>query len=69
MFNVVISLYYYLLVLKAAYLQEPEHDLPALVVSPLTKILAGSLTGVIIVAGFYPTILIRMAGAAANILM
>jgi NADH-quinone oxidoreductase subunit N len=69
MFNVVISLYYYLLVLKAAYLTEPEQDLPVLAVSPMTKILAGSLTGVMIVAGFYPAFLIRIAGAAANILM
>jgi NADH-quinone oxidoreductase subunit N len=69
MFNVVISLYYYLLVLKAAYLMEPEEDLPVLVVSPWTKFLAGSLTVAIIVLGFYPTLLLGMAGAAANLLM
>ena len=41
MINVVISLYYYLLVIKAAYLLEPKEELPPLSVSPSIKLLAG----------------------------
>jgi NADH-quinone oxidoreductase subunit N len=49
MFNVVISLYYYLLVVRAAYLLDPvegEGDLPAM---PGAKILAGTLVAAIVI--------------------
>ncbi len=69
MFNVVISLYYYLLVVKAAYLLEPTEDLPPLQVSSSVKFLTGSLVAVTIIAGFYPTQLIEIARAAARALM
>jgi len=66
MINVVISLYYYLLVLKAAYLAEPQETLPALEISPLTKILTGLLVVIMIVAGIFPNNLVELAMAAAN---
>jgi NADH-quinone oxidoreductase subunit N len=69
MINVVISLYYYLLVVKAAYLLEPETELPELQISPSTKVLAGVLISVMIVAGIFPTHLIELAKAAAQVLM
>ncbi|MBU0698391.1 MAG: NADH-quinone oxidoreductase subunit N [Pseudomonadota bacterium] len=69
MINVVISLYYYLLVLKAAYLLEPETELPELQISPSIKVLAGALISVMIGAGFFPTYLIELAKAAAQVLM
>jgi NADH-quinone oxidoreductase subunit N len=65
MINVIISLYYYLLILKAAYLQEPAEELPPLSVSPPIKILAGLLICVMVVAGIFPRYLIELAGAAA----
>ena len=65
MINVVISLYYYLLILKAAYLQEPVEELPPLNISPAVKILSGVLVLVMVVAGIFPTYLIELAGAAA----
>lgn len=69
MINVVISLYYYLLVLKAAYLLEPAEELPPLNVSPALKLLAMALITVMIVAGFYPHPLIELTRAAALALM
>ncbi|MDR3553750.1 MAG: NADH-quinone oxidoreductase subunit N [Syntrophobacteraceae bacterium] len=69
MVNVVISLYYYLLVIKAAYLLEPAEALPPLVVSFPKKLLAGLSIAVIVVAGFFPWWLIQIAQAAAQPLM
>lgn len=69
MINVVISLYYYLMVIKAAYLLEPETDLPALSLSVPTKLLAGALAAAIVAAGLFPNRLIEIAAAAARILI
>ena len=69
MINVVISLYYYLLVLKAAYLQEPREEKPALQISAPIKILTGVLMGVMVVAGIYPQHLIELAKAAVKTLL
>ncbi len=66
MINVVISLYYYLLVIKAAYLLEPEEALPPLRVSPSIQLLSGLLIAVMIVAGLFPSYLIELAEAAAR---
>jgi NADH-quinone oxidoreductase subunit N len=68
MINVVISLYYYLLIIKAAYLDEPAEELPPLSLSPQVKILAGVLVCVMVVAGIFPTYLIELASAAAAVL-
>ena len=69
MINVVISLYYYLLILKAAYLLEPVDDQPALQLSQPTTILTGVLVAVMVVVGIYPTYLLELATAAAGALM
>jgi NADH-quinone oxidoreductase subunit N len=69
MINVVISLYYYLLVIKAAYLLEPKEELLPLSVSPSLKLLAGTLIVVMIAAGLFPYYLIELADAAARGLM
>jgi len=69
MVNVVISLYYYLLVLKAAYLLEPVEKLPEIVISPSMRVLTGVLITVMIIAGIYPGHLIGLARAAALVLM
>ena len=67
MINVVISLYYYLLILKAAYLEEPAEELPPLSLSPQIKILAGLLVCVMVVAGIFPTYLFELASTAAAV--
>ena len=69
MINVVISLYYYLLAIRAAYLLEPAVEAPPLSVSFARKILAGLSTAVIIFAGFFPSPLIDLAQAAARTLV
>lgn len=69
MINVVVSLYYYLLVLKAAYLLEPEDELPALHISFPIKMLAGVLVAVMLVAGIFPYPLFELAKAAAQVLL
>ena len=69
MINVVISLYYYLLVLKAAYLLESDKDLPDLRVSLPVKMLTGLLIFGMIVGGIFPSHLIKIARAAAVVLM
>ncbi len=66
MINVVISLYYYLLVIKAAYLLEPARTLPPLVLSFPKRLLAGLSIVTIVVAGFCPYWLIQIAQAAAQ---
>jgi NADH-quinone oxidoreductase subunit N len=69
MINVVVSLYYYLLVIKAAYLTEPEVEPPELRISPSMSLLAGALTAVTVVAGLFPTYLINLADAATRALL
>ena len=68
MINVVISLYYYLLVIKAAYLLEPKEELPPLSVSPSIKLLSATLIAVMIIAGLFPYYLLELAEAAARAL-
>ncbi len=69
MINVVISLYYYLLILKAAYLLEPEDEQPTLQLSQPTTILTSVLVAAMVVIGIYPTLLFELARAAAGALM
>jgi NADH-quinone oxidoreductase subunit N len=69
MINVVVSLYYYLLVIRAAYLLEPAEPLPPLGVSLPKKLLAGASTLVIVSAGFCPYWLVQLAQSAAQALM
>jgi NADH-quinone oxidoreductase subunit N len=69
MINVVISLYYYLLVIKAAYLLEPQAELPKLRVGTAIKLLNTALIGVTLVAGIFPRYLLELADAAARVLL
>jgi len=68
MINVVISLYYYLLILKAAYLLEPEEVQAGIQLSTPMKMLTGALVVVIVVVGIYPHHLIELTIAAARML-
>jgi NADH-quinone oxidoreductase subunit N len=68
MFNVVISLYYYLRVLKAAYLTEPAVERPPLTLSVGDQALTYLLIAAITLIGFYPTALLKLATAAAGVL-
>jgi len=68
MINVVISLYYYLLVLKAAYLLEPGEAQDGIQLSSPMKMLTAALVLVMVVAGIYPHHLIELTRAAALLL-
>ncbi len=69
MINVVISLYYYLLIVKAAYLLKPDEELSPIPVSFSTKVFTGALVTAIIVFGVFPHYLLELARAAASVLM
>lgn len=69
MINVVISLYYYLLVIKAAYLTAPVGEQPDLEITPPMKLLTGTLVMVMVVVGIYPTWFLDLAAAAARMLV
>jgi NADH-quinone oxidoreductase subunit N len=64
MINVVISLYYYLLVLKAAYLDEPAQSLPAIDLTIPARLVAVAMIALIVGLGFYPTALLDLVQAA-----
>jgi len=66
MINVVISLYYYLLVLKAAYLLKPDIAVPEIPLSPAVKILTIALMVVMVVIGIFPSYALELAEAAAR---
>jgi NADH-quinone oxidoreductase subunit N len=69
MINATISLYYYILVVKAAYLLEPAAEPERLIVSPATKLLTGTLVTIMVVGGIYPGLLLKLARAAAGTIM
>jgi NADH-quinone oxidoreductase subunit N len=66
MINVVISLYYYLLVLKAAYLLKPDIAVPEIPLSPAVKLLTIALIVVMVVIGIFPSYVLELAEAAAR---
>jgi NADH-quinone oxidoreductase subunit N len=69
MINVVISLYYYLLVLKASYLREPDKTQSPIRLSIPVRLLTGALVLSMVVGGIFPRYLIELAGAAAQVLV
>jgi len=69
MINVVISLYYYLRVLKAAYMLPADEALPPLQLSPAVKVLAAVLIVVMVVVGIFPSYVLELAEAAARALV
>jgi NADH-quinone oxidoreductase subunit N len=68
MINVVISLYYYALVVKAAYFLPAEEDLPDISLSWPAKLLTGTLMGMVIGGGLFPAYLYDLAKTAARLL-
>ncbi len=69
MINVLVSLYYYLLVLKAAYLLKPNAPLTELRLSPPLKLLTAVLILAMIGLGIYPAYLLELAEAAVRSLV
>jgi NADH-quinone oxidoreductase subunit N len=69
MINVVISLYYYLIVLKAAYLLPPKEASAPIRISPIERGIVLLLILLMVGGGLYPAGLITVADAAALMLM
>jgi NADH-quinone oxidoreductase subunit N len=69
MINVVISLYYYILIVRAAYLLEADEHLPRLQLSVPIKMLTGTLLAAMVFLGVFPHYLLEVARAAARTLM
>jgi NADH-quinone oxidoreductase subunit N len=67
--NVVVSLYYYLMVVKAVYLVEPAVEPPPLRVPAAVNVLAVALVSFMVVFGVYPQAFIDIAGFAAAALL
>jgi NADH-quinone oxidoreductase subunit N len=68
MINVVISLYYYVQIVRAAFLLEPEEELPAIRLSAPATLLTLAMVIVIIAGGLWPTYLFHLATAAIHTL-
>jgi NADH-quinone oxidoreductase subunit N len=68
MVNVVISLYYYLMVLRAAYLLEPADDAPDFQETLSLKALSLVMIGAMVILGIYPHHLIELTRRVAALL-
>jgi NADH-quinone oxidoreductase subunit N len=66
MLNVVVSLYYYVQVVKAALLLEPDEEMPAIRLSPPATILTAVMVVVTIAGGFFPRYLFELAASAVK---
>jgi len=69
MINVVVSLYYYVQVVKAAFLLEPEKELPPINLSAPATILAVLMVVFIVAGGIFPRYLFELATAAVKALL
>ena len=69
MINVVISLYYYALIVKAAYLTEPEEALPPVQLTVPAKLLTLAMIVLTVAGGIFPGKLYTLAEAAARALI
>ena len=69
MINATISLYYYIMLVKAAYIAEPEGNPAQLKISAATRVLAGVLMTIMVAAGIFPHRILEVARAAARSLM
>jgi NADH-quinone oxidoreductase subunit N len=69
MINVVVSLYYYIQVVKAAFLLEPDEELPPIRLSTPATILTVVMVVVIVVGGIWPSYLFELARAAVQALL
>jgi len=69
MINVVVSLYFYIQVVKAAFLLEPDEKLSALHLSVPATILTAVMIVVVVAGGIFPRYLFQLAEAAVKALL
>jgi NADH-quinone oxidoreductase subunit N len=68
MINVVVSLYYYIQVVRAAFLLQPDEELAPIKLSGPAAILTAVMIVIIVVGGIFPRYLFGLAGAAVEVL-
>ncbi|HYA43411.1 MAG TPA: proton-conducting transporter membrane subunit, partial [Syntrophobacteraceae bacterium] len=68
MINATISLYYYLIVIRAAYLLQPVKELPAVRVDPWTRFMCIVLVILSVCLGVFPDKFVSLTEAAARTL-
>jgi NADH-quinone oxidoreductase subunit N len=68
MINVVVSLYYYIQVVKAAFLLEPDEELPPIHLSAPATILTVAMVVVIVLGGIWPGYVFQLATVAVQTL-
>jgi NADH-quinone oxidoreductase subunit N len=68
MANVAVSLYYYIQIIRAAYLLEPDVELPAISLTFLGKSLTLGLVIFVFISGIFPGYLYEIAAGAAGVL-
>lgn len=68
MANVVVSLYYYVQIIRAAYLLEPAGPLPDIPLSPFGKSLTLALVVFVFIGGVFPGYVYEIAARAAGVL-
>lgn len=69
MINVAVSLYYYIQVVRAAFVLEPDEELPRIDLSAPATILTAVMVVIIVVGGIYPRHLFQLARAAVQVLL
>jgi NADH-quinone oxidoreductase subunit N len=69
MVNATISLYYYLIVIKAAYLLEPVEEFPSIPMDSRYRVMSMALVVVMVYLGIFPDKFISLAEAAARSLL
>ncbi|MEN6483856.1 MAG: NADH-quinone oxidoreductase subunit N [Syntrophobacteraceae bacterium] len=69
MINATISLYYYLIVIKAAYLLEPVNPYPPVRVDGMTRTLSLALVILMVFLGIFPDTFVALTEAAAKSLL
>ncbi|ROQ93493.1 NADH-quinone oxidoreductase subunit N [Desulfosoma caldarium] len=68
MINATISLYYYLIVIKAAYLLEPVREYPPVRVDPWTRVMSAALVIAMVYVGIFPDRFVALAEATVAVL-
>lgn len=69
MINATISLYYYLIVIKAAYMMEPARPYPAIRVDGWTRFMSIALVVIMVYLGIFPDQFVALTQAAARSLL
>jgi NADH-quinone oxidoreductase subunit N len=68
MINVVVSLYYYALIVKAAFFLKPAEAFPPISLTIPDRLLIVALISIVVTGGLFPTYFYELASAAARLI-